>query len=244
MEYNLNKLLIELIDIDNIEEVHHVNAIDIEVEEDNTFVLSSGIISHNSAGKALQSARNPEVHGVYPLKGKPMNVRGRKLVELIENKELNDLMKIIGLEFGKDPYIYELRYHELVISADQDLHGYHLCALVIDTFQQLWPGLVKQGFLVKLQTPIVRVSQGKNEIEFMNEGEYKAWETKQTKPFVSNYLKGLGSSDTKYFKEYMFNRKHFVPIRLKDQDDVKALDIAFDKTKADERKKFIYGETA
>lgn len=202
------------------------------------------IAEGDSAGKALQSARNPETHGVYPLKGKPMNVRGRKLVELVENKELNDLMKIIGLEFGKDPYIYELRYNRLVIAADQDLHGYHLCALVIDTFQQLWPGLVKQGFLVKLQTPIVRVTQGKNEIEFMNEDEFKAWAAKQTKTFVSNYLKGLGSSDTKYFKEYMFNEKYFVPLRMKDIEDVKALDIAFDKTKADDRKRFIYGEAA
>ncbi len=202
------------------------------------------IAEGDSAGKALQSARNPEIHGVYPLKGKPMNVRGRKLVELSESKELSDLMKIIGLEFGKDPYIYELRYNRLAIAADQDLHGYHLCALVIDTFQQLWPGLVKQGFLVKLQTPIVRVTQGKNEIEFMNENEFKAWSVKQTKPFVSNYLKGLGSSDTKYFKEYMFNEKYIVPLRIKDIEDIKALDIAFDKKKADERKKFIYGEAA
>lgn len=198
----------------------------------------------DSAGKALQSARNPELHGVYPLKGKPLNVRGMKLKELIENKELNDLMQIIGLQFGKEHFIHELRYSKLAISTDQDLDGFHLCGLLINIFNELWPSLIKQGFLVKLQTPIVRVTQGKNEIDFMDLEEFKAWETKQTKPYQANYLKGLGSNDTKYFKKYMFDEKYLVPITFKDVEDARALDIAFDKTKADERKKFIYGEVA
>lgn len=200
------------------------------------------ITEGDSAGKALQSARDPSIHGIYPLKGKPMNVRGKKLTDLIENKELNELMKIIGLQFGKEPFIYELRYSKLVISADQDLDGFHLCGLLIDTFQQLWPGLIKQGFLVKLQTPIVRVNQGKQEIDFMSLEDFKNWEAKQTKSFTSNYLKGLGSNDTKYFKQYMFQEKYMSPIKFKDKEDADALDIAFDKTKADDRKRFIYGE--
>lgn len=198
----------------------------------------------DSAGKALQSARNPEIHGIFPLKGKPLNVRGMKLKELIENQELNHLMQILGLQFGKDHFIYELRYSKLVISTDQDLDGYHLCGLIINIFSQLWPGLLKQGFLVKLQTPIVRVQQGKNEIDFLNLEEFKAWEAKQTKPFQASYLKGLGSNDTKYFKKYMFDEKYLTPITVKDSEDIKVLDIAFDKSKADERKKFIYGDVS
>lgn len=195
----------------------------------------------DSAAKSLQSARNPELHGIYPLKGKPVNARERKISDLIENKELNELMQIIGLQFGKDPYIYELRYSKLIIATDQDLDGIHLCGLMISNFQRLWPNLVKQGFLVKLQTPIVRVKQNKTEIDFMNLEEYYAWEKKQTKPFTSTYLKGLGSNDTKYFKEYMYDDKFLIPIQLKDNEDVNALDIAFIKAKSDERKTYIYG---
>lgn len=197
----------------------------------------------DSAGKALQSARNPEIHGIFPLKGKPLNVRGMKLKELIENQELNNLMQILGLQFGKEHFIYELRYSKLVISTDQDLDGYHLCGLIINIFSQLWPGLLEQGFLVKLQTPIVRVTQGKNEIDFLNLEEFKRWEAKQSKPFQATYLKGLGSNDTKYFKKYMFDEKYLVPITVKDAEDINVLDIAFDKSKADERKKFIYGDS-
>lgn len=201
------------------------------------------IAEGDSAAKALQSARDPEFHGVFPLKGKPVNVRGMKIKQLIENKELESLMTILGLQFGKDHAISELRYNELVVATDQDLDGFHLCGLLFNMFNELWPGLLKQGFLFKLQTPIVRVTQGKKEFEFIYLEDFQKWEEKQTKNnYSASYLKGLGSNDTKYFKEYMFKPEYKVPIIFKGSADKQALDIAFDKTKADDRKKFIYGD--
>lgn len=202
-----------------------------------TLFLAEG----DSAGKALQSARDPAIHGIFPLKGKPINVRGIKIKALIENQELNNLMQILGLQFGKAHHIHELRYSRLAISTDQDLDGYHLCGLIINIFNELWPSLVKEGFLLKLQTPIVRVIQGQKEIDFMNIDDFKKWEHKQSKPFQATYLKGLGSNDTKYFKKYMFDEKYLTQLSFEDAEDANALNIAFDKTKADERKQFIYG---
>lgn len=200
------------------------------------------IAEGDSAAKALQSARNPEFHGILPLKGKPVNVRERKLSDLLENKELVSLMQIIGLQFGKEPSLSELRYGRLMIAADQDLDGYHLCGLTINNFQQLWPGLFKKGFIYKLDTPIVRVVQGKNEFEFMNQTDFENWKSKQTKAYTSTYLKGLGSNDTKYFKRYMNEGKYHVPLTIEDDSDDEALTLAFDTSKADERKVFIYGQ--
>jgi DNA gyrase/topoisomerase IV subunit B len=168
-----------------------------------------------------------------------------KLKQLLENKELESLMAIIGLQFGVEPKISELRYSGIAIATDQDLDGFHLCSLLFNLFNELWPGLLKQGFLFKLQTPIVRVTQNKKEIEFIYLDEFHQWEKKQTKNnYSTTYLKGLGSNDTKYFKEYMFKPQYLVPIVFTGNDDKYALDIAFDSTKADERKKFIYGEVA
>lgn len=201
------------------------------------------IAEGDSAAKALQSARDPEFHGVFPLKGKPVNVRGMKIKDLIANKELESLMTILGLQFGKEHKLSELRYNELVIATDQDLDGFHLCGLLFNMFNELWPGLLKQGFLFKLQTPIVRVTQNKKEIEFIYLEDFQKWEAKQTKNnYSTSYLKGLGSNDTKYFKEYMFKPEYKVPILFKGIADKQALDIAFDKKKSDDRKKFIYGD--
>lgn len=201
------------------------------------------IAEGDSAAKALQSARDPEFHGIMPLKGKPLNVRGMKIKELIANIELDNLMKIIGLQFGKKHYISELRYGGVVIATDQDLDGFHLAALMFNMFKELWPDLLKQGFLFKLQTPIVRVTQNKKEIEFMYLQDYLDWEAKQTKNnYSTQYLKGLGSNDTKYFKEYMFKPEYRIPIVYKGEADGQALDIAFDKKRADDRKRVIYGD--
>ncbi len=199
------------------------------------------IAEGDSAAKSLQSARNPEIHGVYPTKGKPINVKDKPLSKLTENKELIEMMQIIGLQFNKKPSKDLLRYGKIMISADQDLDGVHLCGLHISNFNHLWPQLFEYGVIYKLETPIVRIVQGKTELEFMSLSDFESWKSKQTKTFSYTYLKGLGSNDTKYFKKYMNDEKYHIPIVIENQEDKHALNIAFNKDMSDERKKFIYG---
>lgn len=200
------------------------------------------ITEGDSASAPILATRNPNFHGVFPLKGKPINVRGMKVKDLLSNKELENIMKIIGLQFGKKHTLSDLRYSGLVVVHDADQDGYHIFSLVMNMFQVLWPDLLKQGFLYKLQTPIVRVAKGKEELEFMKLQDYYDWESKQkTKNYTTTYLKGLGGNDTKYFKKYLSDEKYLFQIRTEDEEDAKALEIAFEKSKADERKNFIYG---
>lgn len=199
------------------------------------------IAEGDSAKSALMSARNPEFHGVFPLKGKPVNVRGMKVKDMISNEELSNLMTIIGLQFNEVADIKNLRYSELVIAVDADADGSHICALICNMFSVLWPNLLKNGFIFKLMTPIVRVTQGKKMIEFLTLNEYTAWVDKQTVKFSTTYVKGLGSNDTKYFKAYMNDQKYKVNLTYTDNNDADSLVIAFDKSTADLRKEFIYG---
>lgn len=201
------------------------------------------ITEGDSARLPLQSARDPEFHGLFALKGKPINVRNSKLSDLLENKELVNLMEVIGLKFGVEPNISELRYKKLIITTDQDLDGYHLCGLIISNFYHLWPNLVKCGFIYKMETPIVRVQQNKKEMDFMSLTEFHKWKDKQNgKSFVANYIKGLGSNDTKYLKTYMHDDSYIIPISYDDLQDQDSLSIAFDGNKSDERKNYIYGK--
>lgn len=104
-KYELDPRLVELVKIDAIEKIHHVNGIDIEVEDDHTFTLSSGIISHNSAAKAIISAKsekNAKFIGSFPLKGKPLNVNDLETKRLVENKEFKNLMIVTGLKLGEE----------------------------------------------------------------------------------------------------------------------------------------------
>ena len=62
--------------------------------------------------------------GVYPLKGKLLNVRGESVKKISENKEIAEIKKILGLETGKQYNIEDvnksLRYSKIMFMTDQD----------------------------------------------------------------------------------------------------------------------------
>ena len=112
--------LFELVDIIEIEEYHKCNMIDIEVEEDHTFILSNGLISHNSAAGNGIKVRDPKKHGFFPLRGMPMNTFGAKHKDILDNKELSNIMAILGLRFDNDIYCITLDNGETVYATIND----------------------------------------------------------------------------------------------------------------------------
>ena len=80
----------------------------------------------------------------------------------MENAEIGNLLKIIGLQIGKkyesENDLKNLRYGHLMIMADQDQDGSHIKGLVINFIHSYWPSLLKLPFLEEFITPIVKVS--------------------------------------------------------------------------------------
>ena len=196
----------------------------------------------DSASGPLLEARDPLIHGLLPLRGKSMNVRDASIAEVKKNAEIVNLMRILGLEIGKEPDIKELRYGHLLIATDQDWDGHHIRGLVLNLFQTFWPKLLMDGFVLGLQTPIVRVEQNKKILEFFTEDEYTTWQAVQTKPYTSKYLKGLGGNTHEHFKKYLASEDFMVQYTF-EQKDMDALDIAYQhgKDSADIRKKWLFG---
>jgi len=59
--------------------------------------------------------------GVFPLKGKPLNVRDSSMAKIKENEEIQNIVSALGLEFGKKyTSTKELRYGNLVLITDAD----------------------------------------------------------------------------------------------------------------------------
>lgn len=99
---------IRLIDIDQIESSPLTNMVDIEVQDDNSFCLADGLISHNSARNSIQSARGKNKHiGSFSLRGKPSNVYDEDIKDIIKPRKNGDLsefanmMVVTGLQFGE-----------------------------------------------------------------------------------------------------------------------------------------------
>lgn len=206
----------------------------------------SGVISGLS-----QSAR--DFYGVYPLKGKLMNVRDASITSINGNDEIADIKKILGLQNGKkytqDEIKSELRYGRVLFMTDQDLDGSHIKGLGINLFQFLWRELaVCDNFLGFMNTPILKAFKGKKDVvAFYNEQQYDAW--KQATPDAASwkvqYYKGLGTSSAKEFKEY-FKQNKVVTFKHSGDECDAAIDKAFNKKKADDRKDWLgnYDKTA
>jgi len=191
------------------------------------------------------SSEDRNTIGVYPLKGKVMNVRGEAVKKVSENKEIAEIKKIIGLETGKEYNTIEdvnknLRYSKIVFMTDQDLDGSHIKGLCINLFQNEWASLTHiPGFIGFMNTPILKAKKGNQEIKFYNEGEYEEWKhINETKGWNIKYYKGLGTSTKTEFREY-FEEKKFVGFEHTGQTSDDAIDMVFNKKRADDRKVWL-----
>ena len=195
------------------------------------------------------SSEDRNIIGVYPMKGKILNVRGEPLKKISENKEIAEIKKILGLEIGKkynsfDDVASNLRYGKVLFMTDQDLDGSHIKGLGINLFQSEWPTLAEiPGFIGFMNTPILKARKGQQELMFYNEGEYEEWKTNNNgssnnKGWAIKYYKGLGTSTGKEFKEY-FKQKKIVGFEHNGQKSDDSIDMVFNKKRADDRKSWL-----
>ena len=182
--------------------------------------------------------------GVYPMKGKLLNIRGETTSKIGDNKEICDIKQILGLEHNKeytpDDVENRLRYSKVIFMTDQDLDGSHIKGLCINLFDSGWKSLIKiPNFIGYINTPILKATNGKNNMQFYNEGEFEEWKkTNDVKKWNIKYYKGLGTSTSKEFKEY-FKEKKIVYFSCSGDDSVKAIDMVFNKKRSDDRKEWL-----
>jgi DNA topoisomerase-2 len=210
-------------------------------------ILCEGLSALSGIVSGLSSSDRNTI-GIYPLKGKLLNVRGEASKKINENKEISDIKKILGLESGKEYKTIEdvhkcLRYGKIMFMTDQDLDGSHIKGLCINLFHSEWSSLVRiPGFLSFMNTPILRAKKGPETLLFYNDGEYETWKNSfgedGPKGWTIKYFKGLGTSTSAEFKEYFANKKivDFV-YDGKESDDI--IDKIFNKKRADDRKTWL-----
>ena len=194
--------------------------------------------------------------GVYPVKGKFMNVRGEAVKRIAENTEIAEIKRILGLENGRE-YTAEdvskrLRYGKVLFMTDQDLDGSHIKGLGINLFQSEWPSLTHiPGFIGFMNTPILKARKGQQERVFYNEGEFESWKSGASTSGAAGgstavdvsawnikYYKGLGTSTGREFREY-FEHKKIVDFAYTGQSSDNAIDLVFNKKRADDRKEWL-----
>lgn len=185
-------------------------------------------------------------YGVFPLKGKLLNVREATHTQIINNEEFKNLKQIIGLTinkvYTKDNIKEELRYGSIILMMDADVDGSHIKGLFINMLHYYWPSLLKiEGFIKIFITPVVKVSLGNKTLSFYNNDDYNRWKksTDNYSRWTIKYYKGLGTNTATEAKEYFNNLgKHLINFIWVESSDT-AIELAFAKEKADERKLWL-----
>ena len=206
-----------------------------------TLILTEGDSAKAMALSGL-SQEQRKLYGVYPLRGKLLNVKDTSDSKVEQTKEIAELKKILGLQSGKQyTDVSSLRYGSVMIMTDQDYDGSHIRGLLINLFHELWHELIAiPGFLTYMATPIVKAAKGKVTKCFYTQTEYEDWRKGEgAKGWTVKYYKGLGTSTREEAKEY-FAHPAAVTFDFTSGSD-EAIDLAFNKQRADDRKTWLQG---
>ena len=213
-----------------------------------TLILTEGDSAKGLAiaGRSVVSA---DLFGVFPLRGKLLNVRDASVDQISKNAEIQNIKNFLGLKH-KTNYTdcKSLRYGHLMIMTDQDHDGSHIKGLLINFLQVQFPSLLKiPEFLVEFITPIIKVYKGdpkhpKQSQSFFTMPEYELWKEqhKHEHGWDHKYYKGLGTSTTEDAQVYFRDLdKHLKEFHTMQESEPELIELAFSKKKADERKEWL-----
>ncbi|CAE6454249.1 unnamed protein product [Rhizoctonia solani] len=208
-----------------------------------TLILTEGD-SAKSLAEAGLSVAGRNNFGIFPLRGKLLNVREATHDQVMKNAEIQAIKQIMGLKHNavyKD--VNSLRYGSIMIMTDQDHDGSHIKGLLINFLDYFYPSLLKiPEFLVEFVTPIVRVTKGNQKINFFTIPEFQKWNEENNKDgkWYVKYYKGLGTSKDTDAREYFgAMEKHMIPFAKTEEGERELIDMAFNKKKADDRKDWL-----
>lgn len=211
-----------------------------------TLILTEG---DSAKGLAVSgtSVIGQHYYGVFPLRGKLLNVREAKTKQMSENTEINALIKILGLSYKKSYQnpedLKDLRYGRIMIMTDQDADGSHIKGLIINFIHSQWPALIRHhSFFQQFITPIVKAKKGNQVINFYSIPEFNEWKenTRNYNTFHIKYYKGLGTSTASEAKEYFSDLdRHRIDFKYSGKEDDNSIILAFSKDMIEARKKWL-----
>jgi DNA topoisomerase-2 len=181
--------------------------------------------------------------GLFPLRGKMLNVRNSKVSTISKNKEITNAISALGLRFGVDyteeKNFKQLNYGKVALLCDADVDGVHICGLLLNFFHTLFPSLLQreEPYVVGMETPIVRIYEPRGHLLFYTEREVKEFDTNpENRKKKRKYYKGLGTSNNKEVMETFGER---VTRYYLDEDGDESMSMVFDAKNSDKRKEWL-----
>lgn len=211
------------------------------------------IVEGDSAGGKVVQSRDASYQCLLKLMGKSLNVFKAPLQKLIANKEILDMISILGcgVDLGIDEFetfdINKLKVGKVIFCTDGDLDGYHIRVLLFIIFYKLFPQLLYNGNVYVAETPLYVINTKSDEsIYCMTQTELEEQRAKIGEFNIRSIdrFKGLGECDKKTLWETTLNPESRTLRQIKidpdDTDVFEALEVLFGKS-TESRKRAILG---
>ena len=205
------------------------------------------IVEGDSAGGSAKTARDRNFQAILPIHGKILNVEKASIDKILANAEIKTMINSFGCGFsegyGFDFDITKLRYDKIIIMADADVDGAHICTLLLTLFYRFMPDLIYEGHVYIAMPPLYKAIPSRGAEEYLYDDDALAKYRKKHKgPFTLQRYKGLGEMDPDQLWETTLNPETRTMRRVEIEDGRTASDITALLMGSDvpPRKDFIY----
>lgn len=175
----------------------------------------------DSAIGNLLKVRNPKIHGGFPLRGMPMNTYQAKEKDMLENKEIANIMAILNLKFGMSAKEIDtnIEYGRIGILCDADTDGTGGLTPMLLLFLYHWKELFDEGRVYIIPSPRYVLTKGKGQkrkVVYFYDSESFEKERNKYKGYETRYIKGLGTLRDCEYEEVINNESNWIQVKIDD----------------------------